>query len=97
MVKDTADLDRGLKEAMGKWKKGDKAPEKRPKSWASGDCIEHYTAELELTKRAINDERTNIKEESSVVGGVNLYPGFVTFKERKYAEMAVTQLYSGLG
>jgi len=104
VVKNTADLTRyvrreaaaehGLKEAMAKWEKNGKAPEKRPRSWALGDCIEYYTAELEVTKKAINEERTKIKKESPEVGGVNCHSGFVTFKERKYAEMAVTQLYS---
>lgn len=104
VVKDTkflADLvqkkeaaDHGLAEAMAQWDKEGRDPAKRPRSWTEGDRIEYLTAELELLDKAIDEERTRIKQKSAEIGGVNLHSGFVTFKERKYAELASTQSYS---
>jgi hypothetical protein len=80
-----------LQEANAKWEAAGKTPETRPTSYMKGDLIELYTNEVETTRKEMEEKKAEIMKD---IGGASAYSGFVTFKERKYAQMATTQLYS---
>lgn len=83
-----------LAEATRKWESTGKLAAERPHSWRYGDVIEHFSNELGRLNTQIAEEKKRINNARKDVGGVNCSAGFVTFSERKYAEMAWGQLYS---
>jgi hypothetical protein len=83
-----------LEEARLKWEKNGSKPEERPTSYRHGDTMEYLNSLVADLQPKIAEERKRIKNERDTIGGINCAGGFVTFTERKYAEMAWGQLYS---
>eukprot|EP00930_Biecheleria_cincta_P087308 TRINITY_DN7654_c0_g3_i1.p1 TRINITY_DN7654_c0_g3~~TRINITY_DN7654_c0_g3_i1.p1 ORF type:complete len:766 (-),score=140.34 TRINITY_DN7654_c0_g3_i1:182-2479(-) len=55
---------------------------------SSVDAIDHWTKQVEVLTSQISEERSNLQKSADTVGGVNCASAFVTFKDKKHAEIA---------
>lgn len=84
-----------LREAEAAWGKTGNDPNQRPmvrlRLWDCNpvDSLEHYSAELDELTAALTEQRLRINTESLELGGRNFNTGFVTFHDRREAELAV--------
>jgi len=90
--RDGAKYHLGLAEAT--WAKDDKDPDKRPtiKTTYFGsrvDAIDTYTKEIEELQPQIKESKDKVYKNAQNIGFPNLSAGFITFKDRKDAEIAL--------
>jgi len=77
------------------WAKDDKDPDKRPKIktsffGAQEDAIDAYKKQVDELVPQITEAKNNVYKKAQDVAGVNLSAGFVTFKDRSDAEVALS-------
>eukprot|EP00927_Polykrikos_kofoidii_P043535 TRINITY_DN37600_c0_g1_i1.p1 TRINITY_DN37600_c0_g1~~TRINITY_DN37600_c0_g1_i1.p1 ORF type:complete len:834 (-),score=107.83 TRINITY_DN37600_c0_g1_i1:52-2553(-) len=60
----------------------------------SVDAIDYYTSELTEARKRVESERQRLLKASPEPGGVNSTNGFVTFKTRRDAEVALRMTYT---
>jgi hypothetical protein len=83
-----------LELAQATWAAEDKDPDKRPTIKTSYfgsrvDAIDTYTKQIEDLHPRIKESKDNIYKKASNVGYPNLSAGFISFKDRKDAEIAL--------
>jgi hypothetical protein len=88
----------GLEEAQAQWESDEKAEDKRPKKMTMRgmvDTIEFFEEEMKAQEELVKAEKERVVTESNEnVGVPNRASGFVTFVDRKDAEMAMRLDYT---
>jgi len=82
-----------LKELEARWELAGRDPAKRPKTTLRNDAINIHEEEISSLTERIQQERDRIKSQAQTVCGVNSHTGFITFKNRSDAEIALSLQY----